>query len=177
MFEQRVRRVSPVRGRSTLLLLGSLAMILAAPAPSTAQSGDRGQMSRQEMQQRVIQNFERRLVSELKLDSGQLEEVQAVALSMRDERVKLYQRRRALEEQTKRFRDGGGSEGGARRILSEVRAIRAEEARIEAEEEALLLEILTPAQVVQFRILRDELNERIRAMHRGGGDESHPPTY
>ncbi|MEX2530372.1 MAG: hypothetical protein WD960_06320 [Gemmatimonadota bacterium] len=173
MRDVQVRRAVRASPRSVLFLFVVMAMVLFAPVPSAAQSGDREQMSRHEMQRRVIQGFERRLVRELNLDSGQLEEVQAVIRSMRHERVALYQRRRALDEQTKRFGDGAGSEAEARAILSEARAIRAEEARIEAEEEALLLEILSPSQVVQFGILRDDLNDRIRRMHSGGG----PPDF
>lgn len=173
MRDVQVRRAVRASGRSVLLLFVATAMLLSAPAPSAAQSDDRERLSRQEMQRRVIQGFERRLVRELNLDSGQLEAVQAVIRSMRDERVALYQRRRTLDDQTKRFGESAGNEAEARRILSEARAIRAEETRIEAEEEALLLEILSPSQVVRFGILRDDLNDRIRRMHSGGG----PPAF
>jgi hypothetical protein len=164
--------------RRGLILLPFVILPLAVPVDGAAQDGpprQGQQMTRQEAQARVMQQFERRMARELRLDRGKLEEVQKVLHSMLEERRGLFQRRRALHVRIRRFQEEGGNETTAREILSESRAIRAAEARIESEEEARLLEVLTPAQVLRFQIMRDELNEQIRRMQRGPADTARYP--
>lgn len=177
MMDFRLRSLmGPAQRRVAPWLIGCVlaAVLVMAPVEAHAQSQPTqrsDEMSRQEMLAHIIDHFERRLTRELKLDQEQVDAIHEITASMRDERRELYQRRRALDERMREFAREGGSDRQARRILSESRAIRAAEARTEAEEEARLLEILSPAQVLRFHAMRDELNERIRRLHRrGGGD-------
>lgn len=167
------RRVPFVGGLGVLL---TLALVGAPALELTAQQGQtppRSQeLTRQEMVTRLVKQFEHRLIQDVGIDRTQLEAVHEVMNSMRHERRELFQRRRALEQQMKRFAEEGGSEREARRLLAQARAIRADEARLESEEEARLLEILSPTQVLRYLAMRDDLNERIRALQRrpdGGG--------
>lgn len=167
-----VRRVTPW---ITGCILAAVVAIMPIQAQAQAQPTQRpDEMSRQEMLVRIIDQFERRLTRELKLDDEQLDAIREITASMRAERRDVYQRRRALDERMREFAREGGSDREARRILSESREIRAAEARIESEEEARLLEILSPSQVLQFHAMRDELNERIRRLHRRGSDDGPP---
>ncbi len=158
------------RSRPWPLLILMIVLLAGLPAPVLAQSGqtDRGQdLTREEMQARIQAHFEEQLSRELGLDAETRTEVYEVLESMRSERRELFQRKRALHVRMKQFHEEGGSQREARRILAEARAIRSAEARIESEEEARLLEIMSPRQVLQFQVLREEFNERIRRMHRG----------
>lgn len=164
-------RRRPAGAVGPLILMALVGLSLPAPvaAQGEASRGD-GEMTRQEMQSRILRGFERRLARELDLDSEQLGQLQEVTRSMHEARRELFQRRRALHARLESFREGDGAESSARAILSEMRAVRAEEARIETEEEARLLEVLSPSQVLRFQIMRDELNDRIRRMHRETAD-------
>lgn len=154
-----------------LILMALMALSLPAPVAAQEEATQGGsEMTRQEMQSRILRGFERRLARELRLDSEQLGQVQEVMRSMHEARRELFQRRRALQARRESFREGDGGEASARAILSEMRAVRAEEARIETEEEARLLEVLSPSQVLRFQIMRAELNDRIRRMHREAAD-------
>jgi hypothetical protein len=164
-----LRRLAPWITGCVLAAVVAMTPLEAQAQSQPSQRSD--EMSRQEMLVRIIDQFERRLTRELKLSDEQLDAIREITVSMRSERREVYQRRRALDERMREFAREGGSDREARRILSESRAIRAAEARIEAEEEARLLEILSPAQVLQFHAMRDELNERIRRLHRRGGDD------
>lgn len=151
---------------SALLMLLMVGMPLGLAAQS-GQAGPGQELTREEMQARIHAHFEEQLSRELGLDAETRAEVYEVLQSMRSERRALLQRKRALHARRKQFHQEGGSQREARRILAEAREIRSMEARIESEEEARLLEIMSPRQVLQFQVLREELNERIRQMHRG----------
>ncbi len=151
-----------------LLLLAMLSPGLL-PLEAQAQSGgisESQELTREEMMARLHAQFERKLSRELGLGAEVRSEIGEILGSMREKRRELYQRRRALSAQKKAFHEEGGGEKEARRILSETRAVRAEEARIESEEEARLLEVMSPAEVLRFQVIRDDFNERIRQMHR-----------
>lgn len=157
---------------AVLLLVG-----LSAPFVLPAQTRGNADttLSRQDMLQRVFAQFERRLARELRLTADQIREINDIMRTMREQRGELYQRRRALGREMQRFgEEEEGDEATARSILAETRAIRAEESRLESEEEARLLEILTPAQVLGFRIMREELNDRIRRVYRSDDGDRRP---
>jgi hypothetical protein len=136
----------------------------------TGGSSEGQELTREEMMARLHAQFERELSRELGLGAEVRSEIGEILGSMRDKRRELYQRRRALSAQKKAFHEAGGGEKDARRILSETRAVRAEEARIESEEEARLLEVMSPAEVLRFQVIRDDFNDRIRQMHRERSD-------
>lgn len=170
------RRAGPSVRLSVLLTLTVL-VLPAVSASAQDMPPPPRDLTRQEMVGRLVDQFERRLVRDLGMDRSQLEAVNEVMTSMRDERRELFHRRRALEQQVKRFAEEGGTDREARRLLARNRAIRADEARIQAEEEARLLEILSPTEVLRFQVLREELNERIRGLQRRpGGSPGRPDS-
>lgn len=171
--------VSKLPSRGVRRLGAWLVILLVSGTPVTVHAQTRSpdsaqEASREEILSRVVEHFQRKLRRELNLDRGQVEAIQEITTSMREERGALFHRRRELKQRLERFVDDGGSDREARQILAEIRALRAAEARIEAEEEARLLEVLSPAQVLRFQAMRDELNERIRRIHRNreGGNGS-----
>lgn len=168
------RRPRWTRGRLVPMAFALLGLVVLSPtSPAAAQSVDppsSDQMTREEMQAFIHSQFQRELERELGLTQETMDAIFGVMADMGERRRELWQRNRALRTMTRDFRESGGDEALARRILSETRAIRSQEALLEADEESQLLQIMSPAQVLRFQALRDDFNERIRRMHRGRVD-------
>jgi Spy/CpxP family protein refolding chaperone len=79
-------------------------------------------------------------------------------------------RRRAAE-----VTRSGGDASGARQVLQQQADLRMEEAQLFGEEQRALLEVLTPAQVLQLQDLRQDLGRRIRALRGPRGDSPDGP--
>lgn len=165
------RLVRQGAGAVASLLLTAVILIPAAPAlAQSAPTSGADQMTREEMQAAIHAQFEREMVQKMGLDRQTMGAIRNVMTSMVERRRELYQRRRALRTLSREFHESNGDEAMARRILSETRAIRSQEALLEAEEESQLLQIMSPAEVLRFQALRDDFNERIRRMYRGRVD-------
>jgi hypothetical protein len=162
----------PSKGILPVAVLSLLLPLMFIPEGVIAQSGSSAQqsqqMSRQQMQAQIMEEFERRMARELRLSREEFREVQAVLRAMREERSELFQRQRAHHARLQSFGASGGTDAEAREILREARSLRARTARIEAEEEARLLELMSPSQLLRFQFMRAEFNEQIRRMQRPG---------
>lgn len=168
---RRRRWTGPRFVSTALLLLGSVLILPASPA--AGQSGappTSDQMTREEMQATIHAQFQRELERELGLNQTTMDAIFGIMADMGERRRDLWHRNRSLRNMTREFQESGGDEALARRILSETRAIRSQEALLEADEESQLLQIMSPAEVLRFQALRDDFNERIRRMHRGRVD-------
>ncbi|MGD2071641.1 MAG: hypothetical protein PVI57_23455 [Gemmatimonadota bacterium] len=158
-----------------------LALLLAAPAGLAAQQRGGPPGQREELQRRLQTRFGQIVSRQLGLEREQQQELSRVLREGAQERRDLLAREQALRV---RLRAQGSilptaepaplmPEEQAREVLAEMRAIREAEANLRASEEARLLEILTPAQLVRFYAVREQLNQRIRRLQqgpmRGGG--------
>lgn len=157
-----------VRGglRSPSLLLCVLGAILV-PVALPAQQPERprsGEISREDMMQRAVRQWERRVARELGLTSDQMQAVQGVMAEFRPLRYELMQERRELREQIRAERRAGLDSVEARSILEKSRALREREMALLEQEELQLLEILTPPQLVRLQALREELGDQIRRL-------------
>jgi len=169
-----------VRCRWSCLLI--LAMGLAwTPMALPAQQSEpprSGEISRQDMVQRVIRQYEARMMRELGLNAQQMEQIQAIMGEFRPLRYGLMQERRDLRA---RVRDGGRARmdpSEAQRILDRTQALREREVELQKEEERRLLEILDAGQVIGLQLLREDLVEQIRRIDartrsRGGRPGGH----
>jgi Spy/CpxP family protein refolding chaperone len=158
----RVRRAP----RSPSLLLCVLGAILV-PVALPAQQPERpraGEISREDMMQRAVREWERRVARELGLTSDQMQAVQGVMAEFRPLRYELMQERRELREQIRAERRAGLDSVEARSILEKSRALRERDMALQEREEVRLLEILTPPQLVRLQALREELGDQIRRL-------------
>ncbi|TVP76981.1 MAG: hypothetical protein EA352_04545, partial [Gemmatimonadales bacterium] len=140
----------------------ALLTFLVLGAPLSAQQEDPERMSRQEMQQRIMAQFDRQVQRDLELSDSELSSVREISVKFYGYRVEVMRDRRMLQRSMERFMEQGGSEMEARRILRQLRAFRDREASIEDQERDALLEVLSHAQLLRLHMLREEFRERIR---------------
>jgi Spy/CpxP family protein refolding chaperone len=162
-------------GRRTVrwALLAILATLtLSAPlAAQRAPDSRRGGMSREELEQRFRAQMARLVQERLGLDARQAEALGEVMQSFEGRRRELgraeFQTRREVEALVE---EGRGSDARARTLLDRLVELRAQESALFAEEQAALLEVLTPLQVLQLHEIRSDLGRRIRALRSRGDD-------
>lgn len=158
----------PRTGFLGLLALGAL-LALPAAAEAQQQRGSRG--NRAQMEEQLRERFEAIIVRELGLDEATGEQLGALVEEFREPRRELGERQRMLQ---RRMAGTGAllSEDEAAAVLQELVEVKEEEVRLLAQEQAALLEILTPPQVVRLYTLREQFAQRIRQLRerpRGGG--------
>ncbi len=147
-----------------LTWIGLLAALAVLPAQGLAQQRPGPQPGRMEMEQRIRQRFGELVRRELGLTAEQLEDVRGLEESFQEQRRALVRRETRLR---RRLRPRAGStttEEEARRLLTEMAAVRAEEARLFRAEMDALLRSLSPEQVLRFYRLRDDLMQRVRRL-------------
>lgn len=169
---------SVVRTLLVLLVVGLAASpIMAQRAPESR----RGQQDRAELEQRFRAHMARMIQERLGLDDAGAERLGDLVRSFEVRRREL-----ARAEMTTRRRvealveENASDEGEARELVDRLVELRARESALFAEEQAALLDMLTPRQVLQLHELRSEIGQRIRALRnrgerrggrRRGGDE------
>ncbi len=172
-----VRVPHPVPRRSSALLFCLMGALLV-PVALPAQQPDRpraGEISREEMMQRVVRQWERRVARELGLNTDQMQAVQGVMAEFRPLRYELMQERRELRDRIRSERRAGMDSVEARSILERSRALREREMALQEQEELQLLQTLTPAQLVHLKALREELGEQIRRVDQRTRPRTRPP--
>ena len=179
-----------VRGRlgsgpRTLLVLlavmGSASPIMAQRAPESR----RGQQDRAELEQRFRAHMARMIQERLGLDDAGAEELGDLVRSFEVRRRELAREEMATRRRVEALVDEDsvdpGDAGEARKLVDRLVELRARESALFAEEQAALLDMLTPRQVLQLHELRSEIGRRIRALRnrgerrggrRGGGHEA-----
>jgi hypothetical protein len=176
------RMAGPVvrcRWSFVLILAMGLAWTPMALPAQQAEPPRSGEISRQDMVQRVIRQYEHRMMRELGLDAQQLEQVQAIMGEFRPLRYGLMQERRDLRTRVRDEGRSGLDPSEAQRILDRTQALREREVELQKEEERRLLEILDARQVIGLQLLREDLVEQIRRIDartrsrsgRPGGDD------
>lgn len=160
-----------LRGRLAALVLGTLAL---SGAPLALQAQE--EPPRQELERRVRQAFANRVRTALQLSDQETRSLVRLVREFEVERRALAGRTRILNDRVTQFlRDGGGAEEANELLEERVGLQRAEADLFEAEQRALL-EILSPAQVVRFDRLRQELNQRLRNARRRTERPGNPGT-
>ena len=146
-------------------------LLVLLPLPGPAEAQQRRPAQRPEMEAQIRERFQRMVWRELGLTEEQAREMNAVVEGFQEPRRELNQRQRILQ---RRMAGTGAllSESEALSVLEELAAVKDEEARLLREEQARLLEILSPPQLVRFYTLREQLATRIRQLREnrpGGG--------
>lgn len=120
---------------------------------------------RQEMMNRIQQEWERELARELSLTPRQMEGLRGVFVEFRMVRGELMRERFQLAQDMERHRrQAAGNEAEARRLLDRARALRAREVDLQRVEEERLLEVISPSQLLRLHQMRDDFSDRIRRL-------------
>lgn len=152
--------------------------LLVSPGTTAAQvrpGGPQGRgQNRLELERRVMQGFGRMVQERLDLTQDEMEALQGVMQSFREDRqalgrsqaaLRLHLRGAALQE--------GGEDQDALELLEEMVRLQEAELELYRREQAELLTVLTPVQLVRFYQLRDEFGRRVQQL-RGGGPPGGP---
>lgn len=170
-----------IRAVVTALLV---AAPLSAQLPAQQQPAARGgnpPVNRLQMERRLQQAFAQRVRAELGLNADQAAALGGATLGFQQERQTLVRRENELR---RRYRMEAAETGGARagaapipdaealEILRELKALRAAELDLYTREQERLLQLLTPAQVVRYYLLREQLADRINGLRGGAAGPS-----
>ena len=155
------------------------ALVLVPPGVQAQSRSDRPQ-DRQQMEQRFRRQMARMIEERLGLNDAESQALSEVIRGFEGRRLELRRVEMAVRRRVEALMlEGGDDEAEADGLLSRMIELRAEEARLFAEEQAALLEVLSPVQILQLQSLREELGRRIRALRgrdgpaarrRGGND-------
>ena len=161
-------------GRVALLigLLGSLLIV----APLEAQrgrpgGGRRGQgPDRAELEQRIRERMAVMMKEQLGLTDEQSEALSQAVRSSDEERRTLARQEQALRRRAEALMlEGGDDDVEATELMARMLELRQQEVDLFRVEQERLLEILDPAQVLHYQLLREQLGDRIRRFRGGRG--------
>lgn len=145
--------------------------VLAMPAPADAQRRRGDPPDRAQMEQRMRAMMGRMMQERLGLTEEEEARLSEVVESFDDQRRELFTREIETRRRVEELVQGAGDEAEARALLELQAQLRLEEAELFRAEQEALLEILSPAQVLELRDLREDLGRRIRALRGGGGPD------
>jgi hypothetical protein len=154
-----------------------IAILMMGGAERLVAQGRGGGGQREEMELRVQARFDNMVREQLGLSDEQVESLQDVVLDFRRRRVEFSQDERAARARVAglgRGNAGDLTDDEASEILRDMRELSGEEASLFREEQEALLEILSPAQVVRFIVMRQQLGDRIRGLRGRGGPPRGP---
>lgn len=161
-----IRRAIPTLSLVAILLLAGtpgFASAQVSPLPGGQQR------QRLELEQRLQRGFYRQIQTQLQLEPAQVEKFQSVMGAFQEERMTLSRAQASLRY---KFRDPALvdlSEEEARALLQEMVEVQEQELALYKREQAELLAFVTPAQLVRFYRLRDDLGQRVQQLRLGRG--------
>ncbi len=160
-------RTSTFVGRWGLVALALLLTptLLEAQRPG---SGPGSGMNREQMEARVLQQFEARMARELELSPTQRERFSQAMESFRVERGALLQERFRLQARIRRHLEGGGA-GEGETFLRELNSLRERDLELQRREEETLLTFLSADQILRLQVARENFAQRIRMLEQSGG--------
>ena len=157
------------------LCLGALAAMMLLAAPLEAQRGLSGRrggaQNREQLEQRIRAQMGRMMQQGLDLSEEQADQLSAVVQTFREQERALIRLEQATRRRVEALLLEGGGDDEALQLLTRMADLRAQEAELRANEQAALLEVLSPVQLLEMQSIRDQIGRRIRALGgRGRGD-------
>ena len=157
-------------------VLGVLTAALVLAAPVEAQRGPQGHRggarNREQLEQRVRAQMGRMMQERLDLTEEEAEQLSEVVQGFQVQRRELFRLEQATRRRVEAFMlEGGSDEEEAIELLTRMVDLRAQEVELLAVEQAALLEVLSPIQVLQMQSFREQIGQRIRALGGARGDQ------
>jgi len=153
-----------------------VAMMILGPLAVSAQvrpGGPPGQrlqrQERMQLEQRLHQGFGAMVRNQLGLEEEDLAAVQAVMQSFREDRQALNRDQASLRFRLRDPAHQEMAEEDARAVLSEMVRVQEAELELYRREQAELLTVLNPRQLVQFYRIREDWGQRVQQLRQGGG--------
>ena len=154
-----------------------MAALFSSPMALEAQQrGQRGQgrmgppQERADLEQRVRQRFGQVIQTRLGLDDEQARQLSEIMAGFQENRMQLMREEQALRRRVEAvLLEGAVSDDEAGTLLGRLIELREREADLFRSEQEELMQVLTPYQLLQFHVMREQLNERVRALGQQGG--------
>lgn len=151
-----------------------LMMAALFASPSTAEAQERGQrgqgrmgppQERAELERRVRHRFGQIIQQRLGLTEETAQELSEAMEGFQGSRMQLMRQEQALRRRVEAVvLEGGVSEDESAGLLSRLVELKEREVELFRSEQEALMRVLTPFQLLQFHQLREQLNDRVRAM-------------
>ena len=168
MIADRRRAVRTLR---TTVLMAAVGLALAGPLEAQRTGRRSGTPEeRAQMEERFRRQFAKLIQDRLGLSESESSELSVLVREFEGRRRRLARDEQATRRQVEELLAGNANDAAARALLTSMVENRRAESELFAEEQAALLEVLTPVQLLQLQELRNELGRRIRALR--GGDDS-----
>ena len=146
-------------------------MPLAGQDERSGRRGDRTPEERAELEQRIRTQMARMMQEQLELTDETAERLSAVVQQFVVRRRELSRSERAARRRVEALvLEGGEDQAEARQLLQRMIDLRRQESALFEEEQAALLEVLSPVKVLQLQSLREQMGRRIRSL-RGNDNE------
>lgn len=139
---------------------------------------------RVQLERRVRQRFAQMIRTQLELSDEQAAELGEVMEPFQEERLQLMRQDQGLRRRVEAVLiEGSVVDEEADDLLGRMVDLRERELLIFTREQQALRRVLTPSQMLQFQVMREQLNERVRALgqqqgarrpRRGGGGGMEP---
>ncbi len=158
-------------------IVAALAVILV-PEAASAQGVVPGQRGgeRAQLEQRIRARFGQIVRQRLGLSQEQARQLDRVVRGFHADRMRLAVDEATVREQVgKLLQQDEPSDSAARTLLDRMARLRERETHLAQQEEDSLLTVLSPAQVLRFNVLREEMGARIRRLRRGSGPMGRGP--
>jgi Spy/CpxP family protein refolding chaperone len=151
---------------------------LSAPGSAHAQQQRRRSdqpPNRAQIEQRIRAQMGRMMQERLGLNAEEAARLSDVVQQFDGRRRELADREQDVRRRAEEITRSGGDASGARELLQQQADLRMEEAQLFGEEQRALLDVLTPAQVLELQDLRQDIGRRIRALRNPRGDAQDGP--
>jgi hypothetical protein len=153
-----------------VLVVGGAEGLSAQRGGGPEQGGRRAQM-----EQMIQARFDSMVREQLGLTDEESQRLQEVLLGFREQRREFMQSERSTRRQLMNLGSGDElTEVQATEALQSMLLMREEEVRLFREEQEALVGVISASQLLQFVVMREQLNERIQNI-RGGGRGGGPP--
>ena len=148
---------------------------LAAQRGAGAEQGDQRGSRRAQMEERIQARFDAMVREQLGLTDEESLRLQDVLAGFRDQRLEFMKSERSTRRQLMNL--GAGDELTEEQAIEALQAMlrmREEEVSLFREEQEALVGVISARQLLQFVVMREQLNQRIQNI-RGGGRGGGPP--
>jgi Spy/CpxP family protein refolding chaperone len=156
------------RASARRVAIAALVAAVAGPAGAAAQAGTQGRPSpqdREQIERRIRAQMGRMMQQRLGLDEQEAARLSDVVQSFESRRRELFTQEQATRRRVEALLlERSTNQAEARTLLGRMVELRRQEVSLYEEEQAALLQVLTPTQVLQLQSLRQDLGQRIRAL-------------
>jgi hypothetical protein len=149
-----------------LLWLVGLVIVPALAAQDSSGSGDGAE--RERLQQQIEDRVAQRVKSQLGLTDDQANRLRSTEENFRQRRRDLFQRQLTIEQGLRdQMRPGvAANSDSVRRLMDARQSVRADQLRLDQDQDKEMAGYLTPVQRAQYQMIRERIRQRLQELRR-----------